>query len=80
MRKHIALGLTLLGICLSFPASAAGCLKGALVGGVAGHIAGKHAVVGAVGGCIVGRHMAAKKAAEEKKAKHDGKDKSAANG
>ena len=48
-------------------ASAAGCLKGAAVGAVAGHVAGHHAVVGAVGGCLVGRHMAKKKAAEEKR-------------
>jgi len=45
-------------------AQAAGCLKGAAVGGVAGHYAHHHAVIGAVGGCIVGRHMA-KKHAEE---------------
>lgn len=35
-------------------------MKGAVVGGVAGHYAGHHAVVGAVGGCIVGHHMAKK--------------------
>jgi hypothetical protein len=39
-------------------AHAAGCLKGAVVGGVAGHVAGRHAVIGAMGGCIVGRHYA----------------------
>lgn len=49
-------------------ANAAGCLKGAAVGGVAGHVAGKHGVVGAVGGCVVGRHMANKKAKKEKAA------------
>lgn len=43
-------------------AEAAGCLKGAAVGGVAGHVAGRHAVVGAAGGCMVGRHEANKKA------------------
>ena len=40
-------------------AEAAGCLKGAVVGGVAGHMA-HHGVLGAVGGCAVGHHMAAK--------------------
>ncbi|PUA17845.1 hypothetical protein [Glaciimonas sp. PCH181] len=47
-------------------ANAKGCLKGAAVGGVGGHYAGHHAVLGAVGGCVVGRHMANKKAAEQK--------------
>lgn len=42
-------------------AQAAGCLKGAAVGGLAGHMAG-HGVLGAAGGCVVGHHMAAKKA------------------
>ena len=46
--------------------NAKGCLKGAAVGGVGGHYAGHHAVAGAVGGCLVGRHMANKKAAEQK--------------
>lgn len=45
-------------------AQAAGCLKGAAVGGVAGHYAHHHAIIGAVGGCIVGRHMANKHAEE----------------
>jgi hypothetical protein len=42
------------------PAFAAGCLKGAVVGGVAGHFAGRHGVIGAMTGCAVGHHMAAK--------------------
>ncbi|WP_250536796.1 hypothetical protein [Caballeronia sp. AZ10_KS36] len=47
-------------------AQAAGCLKGAAVGGVGGHFVGKgHAVLGAAGGCLVGRHMANKKAKED---------------
>ncbi|MCC3701292.1 hypothetical protein [Rouxiella badensis] len=52
-------------------AHAEGCLKGAAVGAVAGHVAHHHAVLGAVGGCVVGHHMAAKakkeKAAEAQK-------------
>jgi hypothetical protein len=35
-----------------------GCLKGAAVGGVVGHVAGHHAVAGAAVGCIVGHHRA----------------------
>ncbi|WP_062017786.1 hypothetical protein [Aureimonas sp. AU4] len=52
----------------SAPSYAAGCLKGAAVGGVGGHFIGKgHAVAGAAVGCVVGRHRAkveAKKQAE----------------
>ncbi len=44
------------------PASAAGCLKGAAVGGVAGHVAGHHGLLGAAAGCAVGRHEANKHA------------------
>jgi hypothetical protein len=47
-------------IAASTPASAAGCLKDAVVGGVAGHYAGHHGIVGAMTGCTVGHHMAAK--------------------
>ena len=42
-------------------AQARGCIKGALVGGVAGHMA-HHGLMGAAAGCVVGRHMANKKA------------------
>jgi hypothetical protein len=46
------------------PVQAAGCLKGAAVGGVAGHLAGHHGVLGAGAGCIIGRHEANKHARE----------------
>jgi hypothetical protein len=36
------------------PADAAGCLKGAAVGGIAGHFAGHHGLIGAGIGCAVG--------------------------
>ncbi len=39
-------------------ANAHGCLKGAAVGGVVGHVAGHHAVAGAAVGCVVGHHRA----------------------
>ena len=39
-------------------AQAAGCLKRAAVGALAGHVAGHHAVAGALVGCAVGHHMA----------------------
>ena len=44
---------------------AKGCLKGAAVGGAAGHVAGGHGVAGAGVGCLVGRHRANKKAKQE---------------
>jgi hypothetical protein len=47
------------------PARAAGCLKGAAVGGVAGHVAGHHGVLGAGAGCVVGHHQANKHAREK---------------
>jgi outer membrane lipoprotein SlyB len=51
-------------------AHAAGCMKGAAVGGVGGHFVGQgHAVAGAAGGCLVGHHMAKKKAKEDAAAK-----------
>jgi len=42
-------------------AQAKGCIEGAAVGGVAGHVAGKHGTAGAVGGCAIGHHEASKK-------------------
>jgi outer membrane lipoprotein SlyB len=60
-----ALVLALLATATS-PALAAGCIKGAAVGGICGHFVGKgHAVAGAAVGCAVGHHrakVAAKKA------------------
>ena len=46
-------------------AQAAGCLKGAAVGGVAGHYAGHHGVLGAGAGCVIGHHEANKHAREK---------------
>ena len=47
------------------PANAAGCLKGAVVGGTAGHFAGNHGWIGAGVGCVVGRHEANKRARQQ---------------
>ena len=47
------------------PAHAAGCLKGAAVGGVAGHMAGHHGVLGAAAGCAIGHHEASKNMADQ---------------
>jgi hypothetical protein len=45
--------------------SGAGCLKGAAVGGVAGHYAGHHGALGAAAGCVIGHHEATKHAREK---------------
>ena len=71
--KFFTVTLILSSVFLSSQAMAAGCLKGAVVGGAAGHVVGRHAVAGAIGGCLVGRHMATKKAEDEKKAENEKK-------
>jgi hypothetical protein len=42
---------------------AKGCLKGAAVGGIGGHVAGHHGLLGAAAWCAVGHHLANKKEA-----------------
>lgn len=61
----LVLGATLLP---AGPAQAKGCLKGAVVGGVAGRYAANHGVLGALAGCVVGRHYANRKAARTNRA------------
>ena len=41
-------------------ANAKGCIKGAIVGGAAGHLA-HHGWLGAAAGCAIGHHEASKK-------------------
>ena len=50
---------------MSAGVEATGCLKGAIIGGVGGHIAGKHGVAGAAAGCAAGHYIAKKKAAKQ---------------
>ena len=53
----------------SGPALAKGCIKGAVVGGVAGHYVGRgHAVAGAAVGCVVGHHRASVQARQQRAA------------
>jgi hypothetical protein len=59
----LAIALTFAGISSS--AQAKGCLTGAAVGGVAGHLAGHHTTTGAVAGCAAGHHEAAKHARKQ---------------
>ncbi|QLK61697.1 hypothetical protein GE278_13335 [Enterobacteriaceae bacterium Kacie_13] len=55
--KTIFGGAIAAALLVSSFAQAAGCLKGAVVGGVAGHLK-HHAVIGAVAGCAIGHHLA----------------------
>jgi outer membrane lipoprotein SlyB len=57
-------------ITLSHSSANAGCLKGAAIGGMAGHLLGRHAIIGAVGGCMVGQHMDKEKMKRYKNEKH----------
>jgi hypothetical protein len=43
---------------LPVSAGAHGCIKGAALGGIAGHLVGHHAVAGAAVGCAIGHHRA----------------------
>ncbi len=43
---------------LSQPAQAIGCVSGAVLGGAAGHVAGRHGLLGAAAGCYAGHHAA----------------------
>jgi hypothetical protein len=64
--KRVFLCLATVGVLAllgsSNPAAAKGCVRGAFVGGVAGHYAGHHGLLGAAAGCLVGRHEAKKRA------------------
>ena len=57
---------------IAAPVQAAGCLKGAAVGGVAGHYAGHHGVLGAGAGCVIGHHEATKHAREKAQQQQQG--------
>ena len=61
--KSIAIILAALAISVASyqSADAKGCLKGAAVGGTAGHFAGHHGLLGAAAGCVIGRHEANKR-------------------
>ena len=59
MRKYLlAIAITIPLISLPVTSRAHGCIKGAAVGGVVGHVAGHHAVAGAAVGCVLGHHRA----------------------
>ncbi len=62
----VAAVLAMSSAALPGTANAAGCVRGAAVGGVAGHLAGHHTLAGAAIGCAVGHHEAAKRARDER--------------
>jgi hypothetical protein len=74
-----AFAVAVTGLALSTtPAPAKGCLKGAAVGGVAGHFVGHHGLLGAGAGCIIGHHEANKHARQRERAYQEGYGSSAA--
>ena len=62
MKAIISCAAALLTLATVTTADAKGCLKGAVVGGTAGHFAGRHGILGAAAGCVIGRHEANKRA------------------
>jgi hypothetical protein len=54
----------------AIPADAKGCIKGALIGGVAGHYASRHGFLGAAAGCVVGHHLAKRQQAAKQNPAH----------
>ena len=47
-------------------ANAAGCVRGAVVGGAVGHFAGHHTLAGAAIGCAIGHHRDARRMRDER--------------
>jgi hypothetical protein len=70
MKFAIIVSLAAATLAIAGPADAKGCLKGAAVGGVGGHVVGHHAVLGAAAGCAIGHHRAAKAAKAQTAAHH----------
>lgn len=68
-----AFAIAVAGLALSpTPSLARGCIKGAVIGGAAGHFAGHHGLLGAGAGCIIGHHEASKHARERERAAREG--------
>ena len=66
MRAMIKCSAIILALAAATPADAKGCIKGALIGGVAGHYTVHHGLLGAAAGCIIGRHEAKRRAQMER--------------
>ena len=61
MKALIGFATVLVALAAVTTADAKGCLKGAAVGGVAGHYSGHHGLLGAAAGCAIGHHEANKR-------------------
>ena len=61
MKAVIGCATIIIALAAVTSAEAKGCLKGAAVGGVAGHYSGHHGLLGAAAGCVIGRHEANKR-------------------
>lgn len=74
MRGILIAGAAAAAMLTGAQAEAKGCLKGAAIGGVAGHYAHHHAVLGAMAGCAYGHHRAKvaarEQAAQQRQAAH----------
>jgi len=72
MKKVLAALCTVaaLGLATAPEAQARGCIKGAVLGGIAGHYLHHHAVLGAVAGCAIGHHIAARNDRDARAAHH----------
>lgn len=65
MKTILTCAVLALGMAISTGAAdAKGCLKGAVIGGAAGHFAHHHGLLGAAVGCAIGHHEANKRARE----------------
>ena len=60
-----ASALTIVTLLSVGTAEAKGCIKGAIIGGIAGHYLAERGVVGAVAGCLAGRALANRRARRE---------------
>lgn len=69
MRSIPLIALSVFAAALPISANAHGCIKGAAVGGVVGHLAGHHGVAGAAIGCAVGHRQAKVKEKEAAQAR-----------
>ena len=69
MFRKITHAVALIGAATAAPVLAKGCIRGAVVGGVAGHYVGRgHALAGGAGGCVIAHHHYAQQAKAQRAA------------
>jgi hypothetical protein len=72
-RVKIVFGIGAVGLGLALApvaAEAKGCIKGAIIGGAAGHFTVHHGLAGAAAGCVIGRHEANRRKSMPSQATH----------